>query len=260
VDDTLVPVGASPSPLRVEYAGPEIPPSMLDNEAFKLFQNRTGGRSLGFGDEAQMIRTGEGILLPAWYRGQTPGDVTQFGDMARANLLLDVPGQSRSGVIQTPQFGGRAGSVRGYPMQPRDMRLAGTGFQGGRSHIIPHHDTQIVSAGRQSSHDAAENFLAHPQRYNTRVRRTLEGRLRKGGSSWVAYNEIGAVPRLTTGGFIVPRSEYFVELLPDGAVGRVWRFPFDDLNLYNSLAGSIDDIFTRFQVPASALPLSPVRR
>jgi len=82
------------------------------------------------------------------------------------------------------------------------MRLAGTDFQGGRSHIIPHHDTRIVGAGCRSSDDAVENFLAHPQRFNTRERRTLEGRLRGDGSSWVAYNEVGNV----LDSFLIPAS------------------------------------------------------
>jgi hypothetical protein len=160
----------------ITYSGPIIPETMLRSDPLARLQLRTEGNVLYFGSEARMIRTGGGVWLPGWYPGQQSGELTTYSALAAPNMLVDVPGRVRHGIVQATAFGGAQHFGRGYPMPTSDLILSGTSYQGARSHIVPHADTQPAAPGGILSTSHLENYMAHPQRYNTRVRRTLEGR------------------------------------------------------------------------------------
>ena len=156
------------------------------------------------------------------------------GPAGDQGLVLDIPGQVRS-LHTDPSSAAAVG--RGYPMEPVDMTDPLTGSRLARSHLDPHARSRRMvlpdgSMGGPSTGDSL-NFVGHDQRFNTRVRRTLEGRL--SGSRWQSI-EVWDTPRSTTGGYPVVTEEIIVQLGADGAPERAWRIPTSE----GSQAGSTD--------------------
>jgi hypothetical protein len=76
----------------------------------------------------------------------------------------------------------------------------------------------------------------------------------------LAEDILGPNVRLTAGGYIIPEAEIFIEYGPNGAPLRAWRFPFDNLTLYDTLTGSFESVIGQFEIALGALPSTRVGR
>jgi hypothetical protein len=86
----------------------------------------------------------------------------------------------------------------------------------------------------------------------------MEGRFRREGTPWGAYDIVGQNPRFTQGGFIIPDGEYLVQFGPSGKIWRAWYFPFDNLNAYNGLATDFDTALAPFEIDPARVPAGKI--
>ncbi len=56
----------------------------------------------------------------------------------------------------------------------------------------------------------ARNYVAHPRKYNEWIRNNLE-QLKREGATYTAHDIVGSNPRLTSGGYIIPEAELFLQ-------------------------------------------------
>uniref|UniRef100_UPI0035CC20F8 eCIS core domain-containing protein n=1 Tax=uncultured Sphingomonas sp. TaxID=158754 RepID=UPI0035CC20F8 len=231
----------------VQYIGP-ITPNTFRNPLGMI----RGGRPVNMMQlpqtalGGQWILDGSGLWRYVAYPGSpadAPGGITNYGAGDAQDLILRIPGLQ--GALVQPNDLNFAGG-RGYPMTTAAMRYGSIVLA--RSHLGPHADTKIVLPGGMSSTRDPENYVGHPRKYNERIRRTLEARLRKDGFFWSAYDELGDTARVTQGGFTVPVAETITQYGADGQPMRAWRFPFDNLSAYENLPGNIDDILANYEI------------
>ena len=236
----------------VQYIGPITP------DTFRSPLMIRGGRPVSMMQLPQTalgglwIMDGSGVWRYVAYPGSpgdAPGGITNYGVGDQQDLVLNLPGL-QGALVQPNEI--NFGGGRGYPMTTADMRYGSIVLA--RSHLGPHADTKTVLPGGTVSTRDPQNYVGHPRSYNERIRRTLEGRLRKDGSLWSAYDELGDAPRLTQGGFTVPDAETIIQYGADGQPVRAWRFPFDNLTAYDNLGGNIDDILTRYEISPKTVP------
>jgi len=236
----------------VQYIGPITP------DTFRSPLMIRGGRPVSMMQLPQTalgglwIMDGSGVWRYVAYPGSpgdAPGGITNYGIGDQQDLVLNLPGL-QGALVQPNEI--NFGGGRGYPMTTADMRYGSIVLA--RSHLGPHADTKTVLPGGTVSTRDPQNYVGHPRSYNERIRRTLEGRLRKDGSLWSAYDELGDAPRLTQGGFTVPDAETIIQYGADGQPVRAWRFPFDNLTAYDNLGGNIDDILTRYEISPKTVP------
>jgi hypothetical protein len=136
-----------------------------------------------------------------------------------------------------------------------------TGMTHGRGHMVPHAATPTPGPGQSLATADPRNFVAHPRKYNEWIRNSLEQMLKREGATYTAHDIIGPNSRLTSGGYVIPEAELFVQYGPDGAPVRAWRFPLAaNPGYYETLGGSFKDVLPQFEIKLSQVPVTPVRQ
>lgn len=183
------------------------------------------------------VRDPSGNYLPEFYFGQGEGtQVVAWTQEGRTLLVVESPGVARTALV-TPAPVSGSGPGRAYPMTTEAMTHPVSGEIGARSHLVPLRDGTYVSTR------ADVNYVSHlSHTYNERLRRTLEGRFRREGHQWFAYNVMGRVPQYSTGGHPIPEAEIIIEMAP---TPRGWKFP-NQSSLYENLPRDIDDAIRPF--------------
>lgn len=253
------PYGLLPEPLpQIDYLGPVSPSNMGDPLAMTAPVGRYGADILPpTAAGGKYIVTDQGIRYVAYPDSPgASGRVTTYGSGTKKDFRLDNSSGFKSFLIDPNASTYKGGRI--WPMDPGDMRYGNIDLA--RSHGIPHADTKLVLPGRTLSTADAGDYVAHPRAYNERIRRTIEGRLRKEGEMWGAYNILGDQPRISQGGFVVPDAEIIVQFRPDGKIAKAWCFDFTNLNAYNNLGGNIDDILARAEINPALVPRGKLGR
>jgi len=268
-----VPFGYLPQPLpeigyfgKIEQIGPLVPDTLARSLTDQWGREvaRRGVSMLPFaGEGGQWLRLPSGVWAPAYYSSR-PGGIpnasfTTYGGVA-PDFILDVPGSNRSALVQ-PRPGGSYPGPRLYPMPTSDMFDPLTGMTHGRGHMVPHAATKQPLPGQTASTLDPHNFVAHPRKYNEWIRNQLEQMLKREGATYTAHDVIGANPRFTTGGYIIPEAEVWVQYGPSGAPVRAWRFPLAaNPSYYETLTGSFKDVLGQFEIKLANVPTTPIRK
>ena len=121
--------------------------------------------------------------------------------------------------------------------------------------------TPAPGPGQTLSTVDPRNFVAHPRKYNEWIRNQLEQMLKREGATYTAHDVISPNPKLTTGGYIIPEAEVFVQYGANGAPVRSWRFPLAaNPAYYETLSGSFRDVLGQFEIKLSEVPVTPIRK
>ena len=247
-----------PKPPQFDWVGPNMPAGFNAPDQFgQLIQTTGTGVLPPTGEGGGWQRLDSGLYVPVYYGDNPQAMLKVYGQGLDVNFLYQGRGGNVGGLVQPNETALRGG--RGYPMQPSDMTLS-TGEVGARSHLGPHGDTKPAGPGQTSSTSDRDNYAAHPRRYNTWIRRTLEGRLRTAGTPYTIFEEAGATPKLTSGGFLVPEAEDIVQFDANWTPIKAWRFPFTNFSLYDSLSGDIDTVLGQFEIAPSSAPKGRIIR
>ncbi len=245
--------------LSIEYLGPSTPPNFNNPLGLAGPYKRFGWMALApMPSGGAYVHTDSGPRIVAYPGSPTfgAGGVTTYGAGPKQDFRMDFP-SGYCNFLTDPNCVTFKGARR-YLMSTTDMRFGNVDLA--RSHGIPNADTKIVLPGQTASTYDAANYVAHPRTFNERFRRTIEGRLRKDGQMWGAYDILGDQPKLTQGGFFVPEGEYIVQFGPNGKISKAWYFPFDNLNAYNGLTGDIDTILDRYAIDPAKVPMGKIHR
>jgi hypothetical protein len=85
--------------------------------------------------------------------------------------------------------------------------------------------------------------------------------LKREGATYTAHDVIGPNARVTTGGYIIPEAEIWVQYGPNGAPVRAWRFPLAaNPSYYETLTGSFKDVLGQFEIKLAEVPVTPIRK
>jgi hypothetical protein len=262
-----VPFGLLPEPFPdISYVGPTVPQSFEQSVTRQWGTQvaQSGGSMLPYvGEGGVWLRLPSGEWAPAYYPtrpgGIPPASLVTYGQ-TNPNFLVDAPGANRSAFIQ-PRPGGSYPGARNFPMPTTDMFDPVTGMTHGRGHLVPHRSTPAPGPGQMLSTVDPRNFVAHPRKYNEWIRNQLEQMLKREGATYTAHDVIGPNPRLTTGGYIIPEAEVFVQYGANGAPVRSWRFPLAaNPAYYETLSGSFKDVLGQFEIKLSEVPVTPIRK
>jgi hypothetical protein len=262
-----VPFGLLPQPFPdISYVGPMVPQSFEQSVTPQWGTQvaQSGGSMLPYvGEGGVWLRLPSGEWAPAYYptrpAGIPPTSLVSYGQ-TNPNFLVDAPGANRSAFVQ-PRPGGSYPGPRNFPMPTSDMFDPVTGMTHGRGHLVPHRSTPTPGPGEMLSTVDPRNFVAHPRKYNEWIRNQLEQMLKREGATYTAHDVIGPNPRLTTGGYIIPEAEVFVQYGANGAPVRSWRFPLAaNPAYYETLSGSFQDVLGQFEIKLSEVPATPIRK
>ena len=225
------PYGLLPAPFPdITYAGPMVPQSFEQSVTTQWGTQvaQRGASMLPYvGEGGVWLRLPSGEWAPAYYPGRpggVPGASLVTYGASNPAFLVDAPGANLSAYVQ-PRPGGSYPGSRNFPMASSAMFDPLTGMTHGRGHMVPHAATPTPGPGQTLATSDPRNFVAHPRKYNEWIRNNLEQMLKRKGATYTAHDIIGANPRLTSGGYIIPEAELFVEYGPNGAPARAWRFP-----------------------------------
>ena len=261
-----VPFGYLPAPIPwITQTSPLIPQS-FEQSVTSQWGHAVAQRGTGMlpfaGEGAVYLRMPSGEWGPAYYNTR-PGGIpatrlTTYGT-GPSDFLSDVPGVTRSALV-APRPGGSYRGPRNFPMQTSDMFDPLLNLNQGRGHLVPHAATKTPGPGQALSTSDPHNYVAHPRKYNEWIRNQLEQMLKRQQATYTAHDIIGANPRLTSSGYIIPEAEIWIEYGPNGAPVRSWRFPLQNPSLYENLTGSFKDVLPQFELDLGQVPTTPVGR
>lgn len=170
-----------------------------------------------------------------------------------SNVLFDATGTVKSALVIPGES--YLGPMK-YPMATKAMTDKASGYVYARSHVIPRAQTKLETAEGTPSASDARNFVAHPVKYNEWIRNQLEQKLKREGLAYTALNIITPKTRWTTGGYMIPESEIFVQYGPNGQAIKAWEFQLSDPDFYDNLQGSFKDVLPQFEIGLNDIPKS----
>ncbi|MFO1024599.1 MAG: hypothetical protein U1E70_05390 [Acetobacteraceae bacterium] len=253
-------------PPDIAYVGPLVPQSFEQSltQQWGTAVAQRGTSMLPYGGEGSVwVRMPSGEWGLAYYPSRPGGvpasSLVTYGVNDPA-FLVDAPGANLSAFVQ-PRPGGSYPGPRNFPMATNTMFDALTGMTHGRGHRVPHAATPRPGPGQMLATADPRNFVAHPRKYNEWIRNNLEQMLKREGATYTAHDIVGPNPRVTSGGYLIPEAELFVQYGPTGAPVRAWRFPLAaNPAYYETLTGSFKDVLPQFRINLTDVPVTPVRR
>lgn len=241
--------------------GPHVPESFkagMNSQWRDLAQTRVKGSLPDLGPFGEWRMTPSG-WLPVWYifpPGGVPNlSLVTYGTGPGTDFLIDYPGQVKV-AISSPRPGGNYRGPRDHPMEAADMFDPVLNLTHGQSHIFPQHMTKDPVAGQVLSSTDPRNFVAVFRKYNEWIRNQMEQKLKREGTPYTVYVVIGPEQRLTTGGYVIPDAEIFIQYGTDGSALKAWRFPLTDPNFYDALGaqGPFKTVLPQFEIDIGAVP------